>query len=616
MKNKHSLFSNFIFTYKYIWKNCKSLLALMLVMIITNGISEILYAFGTKIVISDAQMSVGKQAFIIHMLSFCAGIIILQWLRIFSEKISPWRISYVAAIVRKERMKKTMVMDYDLLEQTAYQDLQKRAIQAEESETAGVSGIIKNSYLFLTEIVRAVFACSIIVVLNIWWIVMFLVVSVVLLLIQQKTKEYDTHEVWEKMAPMWRKLSYVQSTASDFSYAKDIRIFKMKKWILKKYDDTNSVASSYIGNSLRNWNRYELVNNFLMFISKLSFDIWLVYNIYHNKIDIASFFVYREAVEQFFKGTLSIATHITELYKNSREIDDLRSFLEIPDCTQNGSSLPLPKKGDWTIKFDNVSFRYNGQERYALKNVTFEIRSGRKFAIVGINGAGKTTIVKLLLRLYQPTEGHILLNGVDINEYDRYEYYSMVAAVFQNVELFALPLYANVSMTMDCDEEKFNQCMKNVDLLDKVKSLPKGKDTQMLRILHEDGIELSGGEKQRISMARAMYRDSRIVVFDEPTAALDPIAEKKQYETFDRLVGIKKAVIYDDDSEMERVVRLTDSKTSIYISHRLASTRFCDSIAMFDNGQLIELGSHEQLMKGNGRYAEMYNVQAKYYAEE
>ncbi len=587
----------------------------MLAYIVTSGIMDILYTFGSKIVISDVQMSVSKQTFIFHMLRFSLCIIALQWLKIFSEKSIPWRVNYIAAIVRKERMKKTMEMDYSLFEQTEYQNLQQRAIQAEELENAGISGLIRNSSHFFTEIVRSIFACSIIIVLNIWWIVLFLAVSAILLIVQQKTKEYDTREVWEKMAPMWRKLNYVQNTASDFSYAKDIRIFKMKKWILKKYDDTNRIASSYIGNSLRNWNRYAIINSILMFVSKLAFYVWLLYSISKNRINIASFLVYREAMEQFFKGTLSIATYITEIYKNSREIDDLRSFLEIPDCLHSDVALPLPKKGDWTVKFDNVSFRYNGQERYALKNVTFEIKSGRKFAIVGINGAGKTTIVKLLLRLYQPTEGHILLNDVDINDYDRTEYYSMIAAVFQNVELFALPLYANVSMAMDCDDEKFNECMKNVDLLDKVKSLSKGKDTPMLRILNDDGIELSGGEKQRLSMARAMYRDSRIVVFDEPTAALDPISEKKQYETFDRLVGIKKAVIYDDDLGTERVVRLTDSKTSIYISHRLASTRFCDSIAMFENGQLIEHGSHEQLMKGNGKYAEMYNIQAKYYSE-
>ena len=229
--------------------------------------------------------------------------------------------------------------------------------------------------------------------------------------------------------------------------------------------------------------------------------------------------------------------------------------------------------------------------------MNLKINAGERLAVVGLNGAGKTTMIKLLLRLYDPTEGVITLNGVDIKKYDREEYYKLFAPVFQDVETFAFPIAENVSMKTgaDTDKDRVVKALDEAGLKEKIEGLKKGIDTYITNIVEDDGIDLSGGEKQKLALARALYKDADVVVLDEPTSALDAIAEQQLYERFDRMIGKKSAV---------------------YISHRLASTRFCDNIAMFKDGEMIEYGSFDELMSKNGEYANMFNIQAKYYNED
>ena len=215
---------------------------------------------------------------------------------------------------------------------------------------------------------------------------------------------------------------------------------------------------------------------------------------------------------------------------------------------------------------------------------------------MGLNGAGKTTFIKLLLRLYEPTEGEILLNGVDIREYDKMDYYRVFAPVFQEVELFAFPLAENISMKppKETDTKKAEQCLFDAGFGEKLAELNDGVNTEVLKVIHDDGVDFSGGEKQKIALARALYKNAPVVVLDEPTAALDALAEAKLYADFDKLIG---------------------GKTAVYISHRLSSTQFCNNVAMFKDGEMIEYGTHNSLMELGGEYANMFEVQAQYYLE-
>jgi len=273
------------------------------------------------------------------------------------------------------------------------------------------------------------------------------------------------------------------------------------------------------------------------------------------------------------------------------------AFVEYPeDEDKDAVIFTPPKDNKYKFQFEDVSFCYNGSDTYALKNINLTLEAGKRLAVVGLNGAGKTTFIKLLCRLYEPTKGRILLNGIDIKTYDLVSYQALLSPVFQEINLFAFPLSENVSMKTPelTDKDLALTCLGLAGLSEKIESLPNGIQTEMLKVLHEDGIDLSGGEKQKMALARALYKDAPIIVLDEPTAALDALAEYKLYMDFDKMIG---------------------NKTSVYISHRLSSTRFCHAIAMFKGGEIIEYGTHDELLTKDGEYASMFAMQAKYYKD-
>lgn len=244
---------------------------------------------------------------------------------------------------------------------------------------------------------------------------------------------------------------------------------------------------------------------------------------------------------------------------------------------------------------EHVSFRYPGASQDTLHNFNLTIHPGEKLAIVGLNGAGKTTVVKLLCGFYDPDEGQVLLNGTDIRQWNRQEYYSLLSAVFQDFSVLDITVAESVAQSVDrIDRQRVVQCLEKAGLMELVKQFPQGLDTHIGRTVYLDGVLMSGGEFQRLMLARALYKDGPILVLDEPTAALDPIAENDIYMKYHEM---------------------TAGKTSVFISHRLASTRFCDRIILIDHGRIAEEGTHEALMKQNGLYAKLFEVQSRYYQE-
>ena len=243
-----------------------------------------------------------------------------------------------------------------------------------------------------------------------------------------------------------------------------------------------------------------------------------------------------------------------------------------------------------------MSFCYNGAEENTLENINLNIKAGEKLAVVGLNGAGKTTLVKLLCGFYDPTEGEILLNGVDIREYNRVQYYNLFTAVFQDFNILPLSIAENISQLPDGEfnTDKIADCLELADLAGKINSLPNGAASLLEKYVNDDAVQFSGGEMQKLMLARALYKDSPVMILDEPTAALDPIAEDKLYNRYNELSA---------------------GKTSVYISHRLASTRFCDRIIFIDNKKIAEIGTHDELLKSGGKYADLFEIQSKYYRE-
>ena len=275
-------------------------------------------------------------------------------------------------------------------------------------------------------------------------------------------------------------------------------------------------------------------------------------------------------------------------------LQKLFDYLELPNHMYQGS-LTVEKRDDneYYVEFRNVSFRYPNTDTYVLKHVNLKFKVGEKLAVVGMNGSGKTTFIKLMCRLYDPTEGEILLNGVNIKKYDYNEYMSIFSVVFQDFRLFSFSLGQNVSASASYDREKVIECLKKAGFAERLNSLPNDLDTFLYKDIDAEGVEISGGEAQKLALARALYKNTPFIILDEPTAALDPISEYEVYSKFNEIAG---------------------TKTSIYISHRLASCRFCDKIAVFHEGEIIQIGSHEELLADSkGKYYELWNAQAQYY---
>ena len=303
---------------------------------------------------------------------------------------------------------------------------------------------------------------------------------------------------------------------------------------------------------------------------------------------------YVSAVTKLSGSFSNILRTFGEIKNNAPFLQLELDFLELPDKLKSGEEhVEQLADDDYEVEFKNVSFKYPGTDIYALKNVNIKFGQGRKLAVVGRNGSGKTTFIKLLCRLYDPTEGTILLNGKDIREYDIKEYERVFSVVFQDFALFAMPLGENVATSAEYDRKKVEDCLKKAGFSEMLARWKDGLNTVLYKELTEKGVEISGGEAQKIALARALYKGAPIVVLDEPTAALDPIAESEIYANFNSIV---------------------EKKTAIYISHRLSSCRFCDDIAVFDSGEMVQYGSHAELLSDkDGLYSQLWNAQAQYY---
>lgn len=304
---------------------------------------------------------------------------------------------------------------------------------------------------------------------------------------------------------------------------------------------------------------------------------------------------YIASITKVSGGVSSLIETVGRLRHNGTFLKEIFCFLDLPNTMYQGSlTVEKRKDRDYEVEFRDVSFRYPGSSIYALRHINMKFHIGGRLAVVGRNGSGKTTFIKLLCRLYDPTEGEILLNGINIRKYNYLDYMSIFSIVFQDFKLFAFPLGQNVAAGVNYDKKHAADCLKKAGFEERLNRMPQGLDTYLYKDFSDDGVDISGGEAQKIALARTLYKNSPFLVLDEPTAALDPIAEAEIYEKFNEIV---------------------EDKTAIYISHRLSSCRFCDDIAVFDEGKIVQQGSHDKLVADqNGKYYELWHAQAQYYA--
>ena len=402
--------------------------------------------------------------------------------------------------------------------------------------------------------------------------------------------DWTAGTVWYNRAFMF----YGHELYDNLSRAKDVRIYRQDRIADREMEKLNAHNIDDRTN-IRKMSRYPAMIVFLQGICNVLCYAYVVAKAAMGAFAIGSIVQYAGALIKLIQsiGELVDANYENAIYTG--HLEKLFEYLDIQSNVTWGELVP-DSKAEHKIEFRNVSFRYPGSDRYALKNVNATVASGKKQALVGENGAGKTTFVKLLCRLYDPEEGAILLDGKDIREYDQEEYLKLFAYVFQDFKLFSLSLGENITASAEYDPDKLEECITRAYFKERFSAMPKGAETYLYKDIAEDGVMISGGEAQKIALARALYKDAPMIILDEPTAALDPIAEAQVYADFDRIMA---------------------DKTAIYVSHRLSSCRFCDEIMVFDNGSIVQKGTHEELCKDSGgKYYELWNAQAKYYRDE
>ena len=523
--------------------------------------------------------------------------LVMMWLNTLVTKNLDLGFTFTRLKLTKERIAKSMQMEYEQLETPDMLDRLQKAKRATGFQYGGVEGLMRDMWQFMIQFTSVITAVAIISTLDIRLVLIILVLS----LIQFEYFDYirikDKEIMWDAMAGTWRRLEYMQTVSTDFTYAKDIRLYGMKDWLNEKHRQVNLEELARWIQSRRYWQYNSLFSGGIALIRNVIIYGWMIYDMLFGGMSIGDFTLYVGSAISMSTAINAFLQSVGGMRERSSRMDDFRTFMDIEFADEGKKTIPVPKCDKYTFEFRNVSFRYQGQETYALKDLDLTLEAGHRLAVVGLNGAGKTTFIKLLLRLYDVTEGQILCNGIDIREFDRNEYFKLFAPAFQEVEVFAFPLSENVSMTTadETDKAKAEQYIRAAGMGEKLDKLPDGMDTELLKVLYDDGVDLSGGEKQKLALARALYKGAPVVVLDEPTAALDALAEYRLYQSFNGMIGDRSAV---------------------YISHRLSSTRFCDSIAMFVAGKMVEHGTHEELLAKGGAYAEMFRVQAQYYIED
>lgn len=583
-------------------KEYKPILLLFMGMgIISHSLMSYLWTFISKFILDilEAQSSTGSTDItpLLYTLAWVAAVeLVSTGVNVLTDNKCWWMMILVRLRILTERVAKMLSLNYQVLEQPDILDMSQKAANAGGSNDQGLEGMLHQIYSIGTNVLTFIVTLTTISVLDIRLILILAVISFLQFLFFRYTVKKDKRNVWDKMAPVWRKREYMVYTLLNFDAAKDIRLFGMKNWLLGKQHDILSEKQDRMLYSKNLWIYNSIFAHGMLVLSTAAVYCILIFTFLGRDMSIGDFTLYVGLSTTFTSALTNVLNNIGGFKQNSLKIDDFRSFIDL-DMDREESCIAVPESDKYRFEFKNVSYRYKGQEGYALKNLNITLEAGKKLAVVGLNGAGKTTFIKLLLRLYDPTEGVILLNGTDIRKFKRNEYYKIFSPVFQNVEIFAFSMAENISMkkTEETDKELVKQCIEKAGLKEKLDTLEKGVDTELLKILHDDGIDLSGGERQKLALAKALYKNAPVIVLDEPTAALDALAEYRLYKSFDEIIG---------------------GKTAVYISHRLSSTRFCDSIAMFKEGELIEQGTHEELLAKGGAYAEMFEIQAQYYKDE
>lgn len=591
---KYSLGRNIIFHLKSAKQWNKWVCYFQFLDVVPNMAATFLGIWLPSLIVSELQGGVSLKALM-------ASIIIVSLGMLISNVIDTGMTQYLyrnglslTLYYDKLSFEKIMKIDYDLLES---KDVRK--LVGNVWDTLRNEFVIRWSVTSMPVLIISAFSSVLYGLLLCrvnWILVLMLIITIgvnAFLLKQVRDAHGKSHEELSKYT---KAVSYINRHAMERSDGKDIRIYQMQDWFLTKYDDAISGMDHIYGKIHTQYFFRKFKELGFGFIAELFSYGYLAYLLSERRLSVSEFVFSVGLVRTFLDNFSRLVYMVQNLNSIHAFLTYIRKLLDLPEKEEKEFFHTDRTKGA-EITFKDVSFRYPDADTEVLSNINITIRSNEKLALIGLNGAGKTTFVKLLCGFYKPTKGEIFVNGIPQSEYDRDEYVSLVSALFQDSMLF--PVTVDENLTGSAQEQKDTKRLKYVLELsgfeERYESFPQGGETKMVREANENATDISGGEKQKLLFARALYKKAPLMILDEPTAALDPIAENELY------------LKYGEAAK---------NRTVVFISHRLSSTRFCDRIALLEGAQIIEEGTHEELILKNGRYAELFEMQSKYYREE
>ena len=589
------MFSGIFYLCLYCWKFNKKYVGYLFCRQLIMSIITLLSLVLPKLIIDSLFVKKNMEETIYYVVAF---VLIVSLLSFIKNILSNYILVHRMQVFKKFQIylgDMVMNADYLRLEDEKYLNLKEKACKYLYGNGSGFAHILEDAFNILGYIITMFGMATIVSRLN-SNLVYVMVIIVFINTISENYVKKKNIQLNLQRASHERRSSYFSNLFSDFRYGKDIMTYNISKWLIKKYDSQLEQMQIIYNKMAKNNIKLVGIQSVTSFLQQTFMYFNLIFSALKGLITLGDFTMFINTINQFVSTLSSLITEIINLRRYSDYYESYQTFVEQNNKSETkcGNFKPDLDMDNLCIEFVNVSFKYPGQQDYALKNISIKLPLNQKISIVGENGAGKSTFIKLLTRIYIPTEGKILINSVNINDIE-YDYYiNLFATVFQDYKLFSMSIEDNIVLDKTNNKGVLISILKHIGINDRVLKLKNGTDTYIYKDFDTEGMEPSGGESQKIAIARALYRDSPIIILDEPTSAFDPKAEAQFYQQF---------------------IELFENKSILFISHRLSVNLFCDYILVFKNGELIEKGNFNELLDLKGAYYELYSIQSQFYTK-
>lgn len=582
------IISNISFVMRYLYETNNTLYFVRLPLILLRTMSSLINIYLFSNLINELTTNGNIKTTIILIMSFAVTNFLISLTRRFISKYDQREQEKTMLKIKYNLGKTISAMPLSEIEQPRLKDFISLA-----QDTASFLKIIDGLTNFFSSMIGIITYVSIIIIVQ-PWIVILVTINLIIQLIISKLK-LNFNNKWRLIQiSTLRKLWYYEGLLCDARCGKELRVNILKNWIINKINITyDKECMPIIKSNANELSTLDFFSQVLRIAENIVIYILLAYKVVFDNMQIGDFSFYLSGATNLTSALLDFSKSISELNECGTFAKEFCYCIELSKEKSCVYGNKKHENNDLSIEFKNVSFKYPNTDNMVLKNISFKINTGETLSLVGVNGSGKSTLVKLICRFYDPTEGEIYLGGVNIRDYDTDEYIKLLGVVFQDYRLFSFSVLENITMGSEKDLNRFEYSIMHSGIKDKIDSLTHKEDTFIYKDFDEQGVEFSGGEGQKLTICRALYKNSPVIILDEPTASLDPIAEYEMYKSFNKI---------------------TEGKTAIYISHRLSSTRFTDKVAVLENGILCEFGNHSELMKiEGGVYRNMFSMQQQYY---